>query len=81
MCLFFSALNNQDFMNSIKCTKENWKERLNHFFSATRDIYSRHFNQPVTLDGFPSTFEDLYRDYDIEYADKEVRCCGFYFHF
>ena len=60
-------------MNSIKCTKENWKERLNHFFSATRDIYSRHFNQPVTLEGFPSSFEALYRDYDIEHADKEVR--------
>eukprot|EP00111_Clytia_hemisphaerica_P023811 TCONS_00070164-protein len=62
---------NKDFMGSIKCTKDNWKEKLNHFFNATREIYSRHFNQPVTLDGFPSTFEELFRDYEVDYADKE----------
>ena len=63
---------NQEFMGSIKCTKENWKDKLNFFFNTTREIYSRHFNQPVTLEGFPSSYRELHQDYEIEYADKEV---------
>ena len=41
-------------------------------FSATQEIYGRHFNQSVSSDGFPNSIEALNENYSMQFADKEV---------
>lgn len=67
----------KEFMESLKCTKENWKEKMVSAFSATRESYSRHFNYPMNIDKFPTCIEELNDVYDIEFAHQENDGSGF----
>lgn len=41
-------------------------------FCATQEIYSRHFNQPVSSEGFPISLDNMKKYYDLQFADEEV---------
>lgn len=63
---------NKEFINSLQCTKENWKSKLEVAFETTKESYSKHFNQQVEIDDFPTSIAKLHEQFHIEFAHKEM---------
>ena len=62
----------QDFLESLECTKENWKEKLEEVFQSVKETYGRNFNEGSEFNNFPENSTELQQNYLVEYVYQQV---------
>ena len=62
----------QEFLESLECTKENWKERLEEVFQSVKETYGRNFNEGSEFNNFPENTTELRQNYIVEYVYQQV---------
>lgn len=62
----------QDFLESLECAKENWKEKLEEVFQSVKETYGRNFNEGSEFNNFPENSTELQQNYIVEYVYQQV---------